>query len=339
MLKHFWSSLIFTIICLWLSWFVWGAQALFITIMLAVLEISLSFDNAIINAKEIEKMDKKRKRRFLTWWMIIAVFGMRILFPLIIVSVIWHVSLRQALMIALNDPAHYQALITASHIPLAWFWWTFLLMVFLAFFFDEAKEIHRIKVIEKQLSRLGKLDTIEIMIALTLMIITTKLPWFPEHEIPSFLVASIAWLITYLIVSSLSAFLQEQEKTATKTWWLAGWFGTFMYLEILDASFSFDGVIGAFALTKNIIIIALWLGIGAMFVRSMTLMLVEKKTLSHYRYLEHWAFWAIGALAIIMLLSTIYHIPEIFTWLISGILIAIAIGHSIYSHRSGKHSS
>lgn len=339
MLRHFRSSLIFTIICLGLAWFVWGIQALFITIMLAILEISLSFDNAIINAKEIEKMDKKRKQRFLTWWMIIAVFGMRILFPVIIVSVIGHVSLRQALMIALNDPAHYQALITASHIPLAWFGGTFLLMVFLAFFFDEAKEIHRIKVIERQLSRLGKLESIEIMVALILLLITTKIPWFPTSEIPSFLTAGIAGLITYLIVSSLSKYLQEQEKTTVKTGRLAWGFGTFMYLEILDASFSFDGVIGAFALTKNIIIIALGLGIGAMFVRSMTLMLVEKKTLSHYRYLEHGAFWAIGALALIMLLSTIYHIPEIITWLISWVLIAIAIWHSIHSHRSGKHTS
>ncbi len=335
MLRHFRSSLILTIICLILAWFVWWAQALFITIMLAILEISLSFDNAIINAKEIEKMDNKRRRRFLTWWMIIAVFGMRILFPLVIVSVIWSVSLRQALMIALNDPAHYQALITASHIPLAWFGWTFLLMVFLAFFLDEGKEIHRISVIEKRLSSRWKLESIEIMFAIIIIVCTTKIPWFPSEETASFLVASMAWLITYLVVSSVSTLLQKEEQTASKTWRLAWWFGTFMYLEILDASFSFDGVIGAFALTKNIIIIALWLWIGAMFVRSMTLMLVEKKTLSHYRYLEHWAFRAIGALAVIMFLSTIYHIPELVTWLISGVVITVAIIQSMRSrHRT-----
>src|SRR3546814_12774845 len=80
-------------------------------------------------------------------------------------------------------------------------------------------------------------------------------------------------------------------------------FGGFLYLNILDASFSFDGVIGAFALSNNMIVIALGLSVGAMFVRSMTIHLVQKGTLSQYRYLEHGAFWAIIALGGIMLVS------------------------------------
>ena len=85
--------------------------------------------------------------------------------------------------------------------------------------------------------------------------------------------------------------------------------GGFLYLEVLDASFSFDGVIGAFALSNNMII-ALGLSVGAMFVRSMTIHLVRTGTLAQYRYLEHGAFWAIIVLGVIMLLSARYHIPE-----------------------------
>ena len=83
----------------------------------------------------------------------------------------------------------------------------------------------------------------------------------------------------------------------------AGFF-LFLYLEVLDASFSFDGVIGAFAITTDPILIALGLGlIGAMFVRSLTVFLVRKGTLADYVYLEHGAHWAIGALAVILLVG------------------------------------
>lgn len=333
MLKYFRLSFIFTIICLGIALYFWWRQALFITTILALLEVSLSFDNAIINAKEIEKMNKVWRRRFLTWWMLIAVFGMRIFFPLVIVSIVWDVSMWEALKIAFQQPDRYEAIIASSHIALAAFGWAFLFMVFLSFFLDEWKSIHWVRVIEKRLAKLWKLESLEIVFTLLALRGTTRLPWFHAEETGTFLAAGIMWLVTFIIISSVSKLLQEQEKTNTSSKLLAGGFGTFMYLEILDASFSFDGVIGAFALTKNIIIIALGLWIWAMFVRSLTLMLVEKKTLSHFIYLEHGAFWAIGILGIIMLLSSTYHIPEVFTWVMSAILIVVSIIHSRYTHK------
>lgn len=273
------------------------------------------------------------RRRFITRGILIAVFGMRILFPLIIVSIVGDVWLSEALSISLHDHDRYQALITQSHIPLAWFGGSFLLMVFLAFFLDEAKEIHRIQWIEKQLSKRGKRESAEVIVALGIILLTSKLPWFPAHEVSAFLAASMAGIITYLLVSSISSLLQAKDHTQTSYTRMTWWLGTFLYLEVLDASFSFDGVIGAFALTKNIILIALWLGIGAMFVRSMTIMLVEKQTLSRYTFLEHGAFRAIGALALCMFLGSVYHIPEVIIWGISGVLIALSVIRSIYSNR------
>jgi hypothetical protein len=93
-----------------------------------------------------------------------------------------------------------------------------------------------------------------------------------------------------------------------QTGWAA--FITFLYLEILDASFSFDGVIGAFAITKSVILIAAGLGVGAVWVRSLTVYMVHKGTLDKYKYLEHGAHYTVGVLAATLLLGIFTHVPE-----------------------------
>ena len=113
----------------------------------------------------------------------------------------------------------------------------------------------------------------------------------------------------------------------------------FLYLELLDASFSFDGVVGAFALTHNLIIITLGLGAGAFFVRSFTILLVERGTLDTYRFLEHGAFWAVGVLAVIMLAGVEFHVPEAITGLLGGLLIVLALGSSIRANRKDAQLS
>ena len=92
-------------------------------------------------------------------------------------------------------------------------------------------------------------------------------------------------------------------------------------------------MIGAFALSNNLFVIALGLGIGAMFVRSMTVMLVDRGTLAEYRYLEHGAFYAIIALAAIMLLSARFHIPEVITGLIGAGFIGLSFWASVRHNR------
>jgi uncharacterized protein len=103
---------------------------------------------------------------------------------------------------------------------------------------------------------------------------------------------------------------------------------------VLDAAFSFDGVIGAFAITTDPILIALGLGlIGAMFVRSLTVFLVRKGTLADYVYLEHGAHWAIGALSVILLVGIGYHVNEVVTGLIGVAFIGAAFLSSIMRNR------
>jgi hypothetical protein len=325
-LHYFYSSFIIAVIGLVVAIFLGGFHAFFITITLAVLEVSLSFDNAVVNAKVLKEMDEKWRKRFLTWGMVIAVFGMRLIFPLLIVSIVAAFTPWEAFALAVHEPEKYAHALESAHIVISGFGGGFLLMVFLKFFFDEDKELHWISVIERNLVRFARLESAEIMFAL---LITLAVSRFVAHEeVIPFLTASILGIIGFLCVKGLGNLLHSKNHEATNQIAKAG-LATFIYLEVLDASFSFDGVIGAFALTNNIYIIMIGLGIGAMFVRSLTLYFVGQGTLTKFVYLEHGAFWAIGALAMIMYVSTFYSIPEIVTGLIGGVLILSAFYTSI----------
>ena len=338
--KYYTFSIIFTIICLglsaWVGWSYTGTLAgmlgiLWITFVLSILEVSLSFDNAVVNASVLKDMDEKWRRIFLTWGILIAVFGMRIVFPIAIVSVAANIGPIEAVRLAASEPQTYERLIGEAHIGIAGFGGAFLAMVGLKFFFDAEKEVHWIGVVERQLTKLSSVPAIEIGIVL-LILYTVSTLLLPEDAM-TYIVAGIFGLLTYIVVDALGNVLEGTEDASGVI--VRSGLASFLYLEVLDASFSFDGVIGAFALSNNLFVIALGLGIGAMFVRSMTVMLVDKGTLAEYRFLEHGAFWAIIALAVIMLLSAYeeLHIPETVTGLIGAVLIGLALWASIRHNR------
>lgn len=325
--QYFTGSFIFTIVGVALAAiFLGGAQAAFIALVLGVLEVSLSFDNAVVNAKQLTTMDPVWKQRFLTWGMLIAVFGMRIVFPLLIVAVAAQVGPIEALVLAVNEPARYAEIITAAHISIAAFGGSFLMLVFLSFFFDHEKEVHWIHVLESKLAKLGKIEAIEVAVTLLVLFAVSKM-LHPE-EVTTFLTAGIMGVVAFVVADGLGALMEPEDAVGVNTVVKSGLAG-FLYLELLDASFSFDGVIGAFALTNNIFLIAIGLGIGAMFVRSLTIMLVDKGTLSEFKYLEHGAFYAIGALATIMFVGTFHEVSELVTGLIGAAFICVALVSSI----------
>jgi hypothetical protein len=171
-------------------------------------------------------------------------------------------------------------------------------------------------------------------IALLLVVLWGISTMLADEEALTFLVAGLLGLVTYISVDALGTWLslREEAKKATGEVVRSG-LGGFLYLEVLDASFSFDGVIGAFALSNNMIVIALGLSIGAMFVRSMTVHLVRQGTLAQYRFLEHGAFWAIIVLGGIMLFSVVFHIPETITGLIGAVLIGLSLLWSVRHNR------
>ncbi|WP_031523547.1 DUF475 domain-containing protein [Streptomyces sp. NRRL F-5123] len=347
----------------------WGWHGLAIVAILSVLEISLSFDNAVINAGILRKMNAFWQKMFLTVGVLIAVFGMRLVFPIIIVAITAKLSPWEAVRVAVNDHDRYEALVTGAHPAIAAFGGMFLLMIFLDFIFEE-REITWLGWLERPLAKLGKLDMLSVVIALVVLVIagTTVATGVPVHgghgeidKAETVLLAGVGGLITYLVVGGISGFFEERieedededddedgddeaegaaaEKksgpTAGQVAGLAGKaaFFMFLYLEVIDASFSFDGVVGAFAISNDIFEIALGLGIGAMYIRSLTVFLVRKGTLDDYVYLEHGAHYAIGALAFILLATIKYDISEVVTGLVGVVLIAASYWSSVVRNR------
>ena len=328
-LSYFNASLLFCVMAMLGAWFLGGFKAVLTVMFLTMLETSLSFDNAVVNAGVLQHWNAVWRRRFLTWGILIAVFGMRLLFPLLVVGVAGHLGPWQVLDLAINTPIEYARILASAHHEIAAFGGAFLMMVFLKFFVARHKTEHWLNIVERPLTRLGKMEAIEA--ALTLMLILLAASLIDAELRADFVVSGVWGVITYILTKGLAAFLGGEDGAAQHV--VRQGIGGFLYLELIDASFSFDGVVGAFAMTNNLFIIALGLGAGAMFVRAFTLMMVDRGTLNHYRYLEHGAFWAIGGLAAIMLLGVEYHIPEAVTGLFGGLLIALSLASSVFANR------
>lgn len=341
MLRFYKGSIGFTLVCLALAvaygWWLTGSASatlalVWIVTVLSILEISLSFDNAVVNATVLAEMDDIWQRRFLTWGMVIAVFGMRIVFPLAIVAIAAGIGPVEALKLSLNEPVRYEAIVSGAHVGIAGFGGAFLAMVGLSFFFDGEKEVHWIRWIEEKLSLVSNVKAAEIGLLMVVLYLVSLL--LDAAEAHTFIVSGMLGIVAFIAVEAIGTILEmrdEAQKAAGAM--VRSGLGGFLYLNVLDASFSFDGVIGAFALSNNMVIIALGLSIGAMFVRSMTIMLVKRGTLAEYRYLEHGAFWAIIALGGIMLASARFHIPESVTGLIGAALIGLSLWWSIRHRR------
>ena len=344
LLRFYAFSFGFTAVCLALAgYYGWASTGslggmlsiLWIVFVLSILEISLSFDNAVVNATVLREMDPVWQQRFLTIGILIAVFGMRIVFPIAIVSIAAQIGPWDAVQLSLGNPEEYERIVSSAHIGIAGFGGAFLAMVGLSFFFDSDKDVHWIASVEQAINRFSTVPAVEIGLVLSLVYgVSTMLA--PDDAL-TFLTAGILGLVTYIGVNALGAIIEQREaaKKASGAIVRSG-LGGFLYLEVLDASFSFDGVIGAFALSNNMIVIAIGLSVGAMFVRSMTIHLVKAGTLAEYRYLEHGAFWAIIVLGAIMLVSARYHIPETFTGLIGAILIGLSLFWSIRHNRAER---
>lgn len=368
-----------------------GFEAFALVAILCVLEISLSFDNAVVNATILERMNEFWQRMFLTVGILIAVFGMRLVFPLLLVGVTAQLNPVEVIRLALaggpvDEPGTYAQLLHDAHPVIAAFGGMFLLMLFLTFILED-RAITWLGWLERPLGKIGKLDQLAVVVSLIVLFVAAESFASDPGEV---LAAGVLGVVTYVLVNGLGELFEtegggaaepagihgdalkveaslnreggqvkpaqdgrdgqvklardEQAKPArggAST--VAGRVGVggraafflFLYLEVLDASFSFDGVIGAFAITQDIFIIAVGLGVGAMYIRSITIYLIRRGTLNEYVYLEHGAHWAIGALAIILLVSIRYEVPELITGLIGVAFIVAALISSIFYRRRG----
>lgn len=333
MLRAFAGSLLFTAFAMVLAGiYGWATthslgdtlDVLWIVAVLAVLEVSLSFENAVVNAKVLNDMDPVWQQRFLVWGLPIAVFGMRIVFPLAIVALAAGVGPVEAVRLSLEDPARYSAILTGAHGAIAGFGGAFLLLIGLEFFIDEAKEHHWLGPVERHLAAMSAIHASAIGVVLLALVVIA--PLLPHEEALTFLRAGIIGILVHVGVAAIGSLIEAREAARAATGVIVrSGLGGFIMLEVLDASFSLDGVIGAFALSTSMVVITIGLSIGAMFVRSITLVMVRKGTLGEWRYLEHGAFWAVVALGVIMLASVLVEIPEAVTGLIGAALIGLAL--------------
>lgn len=302
---------------------VYGPLALFTAILLTILEITLSFDNAVVNARVLQKMSPLWQKRFLTWGIFVAVFLTRAVLPILIVSASVMLSPALIASLALFDPAQYAELLHGSKHIIAAFGGIFLTMVGLKYFFDEEKETHWIHHIEQRLSQWGSIEALEIAITL---IILALLALFAPSDGAGILFAGIAAIILFIVVQGVANSFAASTKRAA-----AAGLALFIYLNVLDAAFSLDSVVGAFALSTSIPIIIVGLGIGAYFVRALTVYMVRHGTLARIVYIEHGAHWAILGLAGAMFAGIFADVPEPITGLIGLLFVGSAYLSSVRS--------
>jgi hypothetical protein len=310
-----------------------GLSAFLTVLVLAGLEITFSFDNAIINAKILQRMNRLWQTLFMTVGIFVAVFVVRVLLPVFIVSVTSGTHFKEVIHLVLHQPEQYTHKLEVAQPLIAIFGGIFLLMIFLDFIFEHRK-IKWFVGIETLLARVGKIENASTTIALSALLGTSF--WFVGiDDRLRVLVAGLIGLMTYLVINALDSIGSPAEGAVQATAKL-GIVG-FLYLELIDASFSLDGVIGAFAISKSVLLIAVGLGIGALFVRSMTVHMLRRGVLARYVYLEHGAHYAIGFLAIFMLVSIKTEVPQFITGGVGLVVIMLAL---IHSHREVvKHES
>ena len=288
--------------------YVWGgAGALLLAAALAVLEITLSFDNAVINAKVLAKMSPRWQQRFLTWGMLVSVGGVRLVLPIIIVSSVALVSPIVITAVAFTDPARYAAYIAASGSAIKAFGGSFLLLVALNYFIDSSKSVHWFGRVERQMARWGEVESLEVAIVLALLLCISAIYGGANIVI---LESGVIGTAIYILAKGIS------DALSAETAFTRAGAALFAYVSVLDASLSLDGVVGAFAITTALPIIVAGLGIGAYFVRTLTLSMVRGRALERFVYLEHGAHWAIFALAVCMLTGLIIDVPS---WLIATV--------------------
>lgn len=348
LLKTFRGSFCLTAIGLTAAYLYAGPTGLALAAILGVLEVSLSFDNAVVNATVLKTMNAFWQRIFLTLGILIAVVGMRLAFPLLVVGVTAGLSPASAVTLAMakGDPTTegtYGYLLHAAHPAIAAFGGVFLLTLFCDFVFEE-REITWIGWLERPLASIGRLDQLSVVVSLIAVSIAA-FQFAPDGETATVLISGVLGLITYVLVKALGDLFDPNEhgrvgrngNGALVLKMGKAAFVSFLYLEVLDASFSFDGVVGAFAITSDPLLIAVGLGlIGASFVRSLTVYLVRQHILEEYVYLEHGAQWAIGALAVLLVCTIRFEVPEIVTGLVGIGFIGVALISSIVRNKRNQ---
>lgn len=333
LLRHYWPELLITL-TVWVAigWQM-GLAAFLLAVILSILEITLSADNAVVNSRVLVRMSRLWRLLFLTVGIFVAVFLVRFALPIFMVAIMTPLSSGEVLQLAISDAETYGKHLHSIAPAINAFGGMFLLLVALFFFMERDRAHLWIHPVELVLQRLAKIPYVKYIIAFMAFIPVFYITDPADRD--TVFGALVAGALVYFVLHSITltmARINKKNELKKQVGWAA--FVSFMYLEVLDASFSLDGVVGAFALTNNIVIIMAGLGIGALWVRTMTLYMVKHQTLTTYRYLESGAHWAIACLAFIMFMKLAHiELPE----LVVGTVGLVFIGLSMVSSIRANH--
>lgn len=330
-LKIFWLSALLTILLgVWVT-ARGGAVAMWLFAVLVILEVTFSFDNAVINSKILAKLSPFWQKLFLTVGIFFAVFVVRFILPIVIVMLSSGSGFMPVIDMALNKPVEYAATLHHAAPLIDAFGGTFLVMIGISYFMDRSKDIHWLKRTEKWLSKFGSYESFKTFIMLLVAMVLYATTSAEYHVVV--LLSSIIGVMLHIALDLFGSFFERRQPKGVQLVGVAA-FASFLYLNVLDASFSLDGVIGAFAITTDVVLIMAGLGAGALWVRSLTVYLTRTGTLGKYKYMEHGAHWAILALGVVMLLK-LYHIelPEWMTGSLGLVFIVTAVASSVLESR------
>lgn len=341
--RIFWFSGLATIAALIGTYFGMGWQGLLVALILIVIEVTFSFDNAILNARILARLTPFWHTMFLTIGIIIAIFGVRVALPIFIVMITAGMSWNTVIDLIANDPETYGHALEAAYPQIASFGGAFLLMLALHFFLDKERRVLWFKDLESWLQKYTTFWAPALVSAAVICVISL-LP--ANKDGVETAIAGGLGILTYsglhILIRIFEYIRSRTEKRKTgksskpklQTGMVA--FTSFLYLLMIDSSFSFDSVIGAFAITTNVVLIAIGLGIGAFWVRSLTIFMVRRGTLNNYRYLEHGAHYTLFVLAGVMLLGIFWHVPEAIAGIVGIGFITMAVISSIEANRRDK---
>lgn len=327
--RVFGLSAIITVIALVFAGTKLGSGILLTLITLIIIEISLSADSAIINADKLSKLSGFWQTIFLTVGIIIAVFGVRFIIPVAIVSEVTKLSWVEVVKLAFDNPAQYTQHLKSVYPIIASFGGSFLLTLALTYFCTEKRKNIWIKPIEKQLTKLNA-SYFPALVTLSIVVFLSLLPWgLKTHKM---LIAGISGIVLFLLINWVSTKLEKlhQKHNKKNRYALTGFaaFISFMYLELLGDTFSLGSVVGAFAITDQVALIVIGLGIGAIWVRSLTIYFIRKGVDNQYPDLETAAHYIMLILALVLFSDQFFEYPHYLIAIIIVTILIFAIGTS-----------
>jgi uncharacterized protein len=272
---------------------------------LSLFEIITSIDNAVINAEVLSGMSQRARRWFLIYGFFFAVFVVRGLLPLVI---IWLANPDLGIMGALtatfsNDPKVAESIEQSSPLLLLG-GGVFLLFLFFNWLFLEPKN-YGLKG-ERFIHSQGVWFFAIVSILLTVIV------WFALQINPMLAFSAVVGSTAFFIIHGFQQFAESQEQKLVSGANHMSDLSKIAYLEVLDSTFSIDGVIGAFAFTFSVPLILLGNGLGAIVLRKLTVSNIER--IKQYKYLKNGAMYSIFFLGIIMVLDSFgAHIPHWFS--------------------------